>query len=57
MNGYKNGNVRIIIRNFGYRTDIPIKEAVLEALADDCTRGEFSWYLKDEEVIIEEVIG
>ena len=56
MNKYKNGNVRIIIRNFGYRTDIPMKEAVLEALADDCTRGKFSWYLKNEEVIIEEVI-
>ena len=42
MKHYKNGTVRITIRNFGFRTDTPLREAVIEALAKD---------------LVEEVIG
>jgi len=41
---YRNGSIRIVVREFGYRTDIPLKEG-------------FKQYVEDVDVIVEEVIG
>ena len=35
MRKYVNGTIRITIKDFGYRTDCDLKEAVLEALTKD----------------------
>ena len=53
---YRNGSISIVVREFGYRTDIPLKEAVFEALTDDCRKEGFKQYVEDVDVIVEEVI-